>query len=733
MCFIKYQWQRFIIIVSLSVTAAVINTFFTEMLHVVKAQNYKLGGQVFVNTPFALDGFQVKAVAQSGTTYWVTPGAGWYIFHNGSLPDGMYTIHHNSPCPSNTPMTINIPAPNNRGPDIHLNCETYAMGGYIKIDGEYATRSLMMTIKSMNGSIEQRVYSYDNGFYLITNLLIAGSYTLDVQVAGCQSNGPITINIPESHPRGPDIDISCTPAPTPTNTPAPSYDLGFRPNLNGYQFDNQALFPTGSTLWDMFEQFFGRDNVRKSDGTKCQAAVNYSNEKYKNVAGGFSCVGYSVTSLISYLKTAQPNAGSFAMPYFDQLFNQPKSVDLTNPIAYYSRTQLSRAWANDWQTQIETCRTNSNGPVERIKQGLQNRQPLIVNLNSKWNSYWHALLPYRMEEVSSTEAYIYVYDSERKGEERQIHFQRSGSDWRWTYTFVGSMAPAGTPTNTNCEDIYLYPLETALRRGEPLVNFCERSTGISTVGASDTVARTGRILANLSSEGDWIVRDSSERRLGWLNGQLVSEIPNAYAIPYSLGTESLTFRSLYLPEAQYFVEVNNSSNLAVDYTIFGDGRMLKITKQLRSASSVSRIQLNSSLEQMTHYDMQNLAALTLHFDYELSTASRLATMDGINISSSEDLDTQFDGERLKISRAGGSLQYNVKFEQMGGQYLIFVSDSISLGANEAHILSPTNWGNLSNVVLEIDRGRDGTVEEKHTLENRAVHIYLPVIQQSAIP
>lgn len=730
---IKYTWRQILSITSIGIVIVCVCLLFVGMTEVAKATEHQLRGMLYTNSWVELT---ITATASDGKVYYANVGPGVYtFFKTNPLPDGIYTLHHNKDCPSNTPITINIPALNNQGPDISIQCPTYPLIGYVTEKGIPITRTYRVYVQYPNTSfIEAELYEGGRYEFSGGRALLAGVYSLRVYVEQCTTE-PVTISvtIPAPNNRGPDFDINCTLTPTPTNTPASPYDLGFRPNLNGYQFNNQALFPTGSTLWSMFEQFFGRDNVRKADGSKCQAAVSFSKNEYLNAAGGWSCFGYSITSISSYLKISQPNAGSFAIPHFDRLYDQPQSIQLTNPIAYYSRVSLSRDYGSDWQTQIDTCRTNSNGPIERIKQGIQNRQPLIVNLNVKWNSYWHALLPYRVEEVSSNEAYIYVYDSESKGEERQIHFQRSGNDWRWTYTFVGSLATAGTPQDTNCEDIYLYSVEAALRRGEPPVNFCERSTGVSTIVASDTVAKTGRMLVNLPPDGDWIVRDSNGRRLGWLNDQLVSEISNAYAIPYPLGSEPLAFRSLYLPEAEYFVEVNNSSNLAAHSTIWGDGRMLEITKQLRSASSISRIQLNSSLEHVIHYDLQNLDALTLHFDYELSTASRLATMDGINISSSEDLDTEFDGERLKISRAGGSLQYHVTFEQMGGQYLIFLSDSISLGVNETHILNPTNWENLSNVVLEIDRGRDGTIEEKRTLENRAEYIYLPVIQQDLTP
>lgn len=521
-----------------------------------------------------------------------------------------------------------------------------------------------------------------------------------------------------------------TPTSTPISTPVPNADLGFRPNPNGYQFNNQQLIPSPEKAWDMFEQFYGTGNVRKPDGTKCILAETYAQNDYRTMSNGWACYGYAASSLINYLNLPQLNAGPFAIPQSNRLYDQPQSTQLSDPIAYYARTQLTKkGWGNDeFNAHVIECRTNTLSPIERLKRGIQNRQPFALNLNTR-KGYWHAVLPYRIESISSNEAYVYVYDSERHGEERRIHFYRVENDWRWEYTFVGSLSFVGTPQNTNCEDLFFYPLDMALNRGEPLIDFCAQRTGDITDVADVISAGTGRILAHVPAKGNWVIRDTTGKRLGWIDSQLINEIPNAYEIPQSLGTEPLLNRTLYLPEAEYLVEASNLPTQIIDPIYYGDGRMLTLYERLHAPSLFSSVQINSSLTRVTLFERQNWGPFNLVFDSEFSTSSRLAAVGGNNGSDAGNVIVGFDGEQVTVSQTAGVLQYNVILEQTGTQQSIFISSPITLGNNERHTIRPTNWTNLGtyDILLEIDRGQDGVIDETRILKSAIYRIYLPII------
>ena len=504
-------------------------------------------------------------------------------------------------------------------------------------------------------------------------------------------------------------------------------DLGFRPNPNGYHFQNDQFLRTQ----EMFEQFFGTENVRHPDGSWCEAAKQFfwgthpdmpqpwKGKGYRNVADGWSCLGFSLSSLLSYLDQPQPQAGPFAIAHYEQLYRHTEPDQFTASIAYYSGVQTGKQYVDAFRARMDHCDTDPNRKIDDIEEGILNREPVIVLLNTFTEHGYHALVPYRVESVSSTETNIYVYDSEAPGEEHVIHFAHSGDEWHWTYTFVGSIAKAAGTATGRCEDIFLYPIRTSVEQGDPPVVFCESQSATSGVKALQRSDRSHRVLAQLPAEGDWVMRDNLGRRLGWVNGVLVSEIPDAFYVPQALGDVSLSYRILYLPEGEYTVELTDSPTDEFGYTLFGDGRFIEVAGHLRSPGSGVGLSITPGLDQARLFETQNLTSFTLTLDSERITESRVATVAGASLTGNGDLSVGFDGDQLMVSRGGGNLHYSPGLEKSDGQH--FASEPLTLEGNETHTVTPIDWSELgsANVVWEVDDDSDGTIDETLVLEDQA--------------
>lgn len=263
-------------------------------------------------------------------------------------------------------------------------------------------------------------------------------------------------------------------------------DLGFRPIPNGFGFPNRHFDRTGA----MFQQYFGKENVKHPDGSWCEGAVQFfygshpdiaiswKGKGYQSVARGWSCLGYSIASLLSYLDLPQPNAGPFAMPACAQLSQQRSSAQLQDAIAYYSGVQTGKQYIDSFLSREDACGSGPDEKIQKIKRGLWNGQPVVASLNTFIGYGWHAVAPYRVEQISPTETDVYVYDSEKPGVPQVIRFRGSGGDWYWEYAFVGSLSQAGAVRGA-CKDIFLFPVIAALEQGEPPVDFCGSETAES--------------------------------------------------------------------------------------------------------------------------------------------------------------------------------------------------------------------------------------------------------------
>jgi hypothetical protein len=521
---------------------------------------------------------------------------------------------------------------------------------------------------------------------------------------------------------GNESDLSNNPSAVASDAP----DLGFRPNPNGYRFENRRLWRN----WEMFEQFFGSNRVTHSDGSRCAAAERFFQDNYLHAGNRWSCLGFSLTSLLSYLDWSQPDAGPFAIDHYERLYDQQMSAQLTNPIAYYSGVQTAQQWGNQYTSWIGTCDTEPDRMIASIREGIEDENPLLLTLNTQLQgnggtTIWHTVAPYLVDELSPTNVDIYVYDSEAHGQERVVSFVDIGAGWRWEYTFLGSLGRAGR-VNGTCTDMYPYRVETSLDQGDPPTDWCQDSARMS-ANSSETTALTHRMLATLPAEGDGIVRDRFGRRLGWVDGQFISEIPDAHYVPQTLGAPSLSFRAFYVPEDEYTVVVSNSPDETFAYTLFGDGCFVEMSGHLQSAGSDASLLVDPDLKRATVIGMENLASFRLAIDNESPAESRVATLAGSPLWGTGDLEASFDGDHVTLSRAPGDVEYNLMLRKSRGQ--LFVSEPLNVESNDTHALSPVSWDDLSStsVILEIDENSDGTVDETQVLENKAKRVYLPLV------
>jgi len=506
-------------------------------------------------------------------------------------------------------------------------------------------------------------------------------------------------------------------------------DTGFRANPNGFDSANRQLYRS----WDMFRQFFGAANVQKADGTPCAVAQAYFNDNYRAVAGGWSCVGFATTSMISYLNLAQQNAGPYAMAAYPRLYEQPWSSTLSQPIAFYSGTQLTSQYAQAVAGWHQACDQEPFGLVERIRQSLVARDPLLLSIPARIGAqtYYHMVSPYNLVDISETEAHVYVYDSEAPGNNGKImRFTRNASGWQWQYTFAGSLVAGGTNTGS-CQATHAVRLSTLLQQGQPTVNWCS-STAALQISATDSAGNamqskesevgSGRMMVFLPGDGDGFIRDTSGRRLGQINGQPVSEIPDALLVPQASAPGMQTSRSYYLPAGQYTLQTSGQGAGLVDSAVFGDGRLVAVEGQLEG-SAAALLGVPSNLASANVNDPSAYASFAVTLIEDQPTASQTALVSVTQPTGSEPLALSSHGNQVLLSRAGGNLIYSLAYRDRGA--LAYISAAIAMGANEAHTLIR----NSSTVTLQIDLGRNGTIDETRTLTNQVRRVYVPSVMR----
>ncbi len=82
---------------------------------------------------------------------------------------------------------------------------------------------------------------------------------------------------------------------------------------------------------------------------------------------------------------------------------------------------------------------------------------------------------------------------------------------------------------------------------------------------------------------------------------------------------------------------------------------------------------------------------------------------------------------LDYSAAGGGI-YNLKISKLGSNGLeLFVHKVIEIYAGDSHLIDYGNWDGTGTIMLAIDSGSDGTIDESVMLENEVSMIFIPMV------
>lgn len=487
----------------------------------------------------------------------------------------------------------------------------------------------------------------------------------------------------------------------------PSWDLGFRSNPDGFQFKN---FETERS-WSMYERFFGEDETTLAEGQNRIWAQRWFEMKYAPRSG--SCTGLSAASLINFERLAQI-ASPFDMPERHPLYDHDRDSDMEEAIAYYQGIWTSKEYAeNIWREEVET-RDSPRQVYDRLRRYLSQDEPVVLILYEKeeWWGFFepggvHAVVPYRYWEPSTGEAHVYVYDSNYPGDDNRIVTFNLEED-EWTYWY-------GWPDN---------PFRDW--EGDSSYNSVD-VVPVSLAIIDATLYPEEWYLYNTQGPATPLFEDQHGRRLGFVAGTLIDEIPDAFYLwppEEAVGQGSPLY---YLPRGQqYDVRLHGIDKGTASLTMFEHHSLLAIEDVPVESSTEDNITISgdgSSLTYGTNDDHKEYSAIIAE---EFPDASRAVS---VNTSISRDDVITLglaDQETFKYANSGGPKTYDLTLEQRGrGAGEVYFS-GLAIDENETHTIKVADWNSLgvTDVTVEIDENSDGTIDETQTLETRAVVLEL---------
>ena len=348
---------------------------------------------------------------------------------------------------------------------------------------------------------------------------------------------------------------SSSPASPPIGTVA---DSGFRPPANGFPFQNYgAQLPGGAAPINLtaadVQKLFGDGVCADARLRRCdlipeaQAWLNDTNEA---MSGGH-CYGFSVLAELLWL--GQENATNFGAPK-------------TPALEVATNMTLQRQIAYDWalqtleSVQAERVTGTPNQILAKLEKVLKPHpsQTYTVTIWKRDGSGGHAVTPFEVVNKGDGLFQVLIYDNNWPDQTRAISFDTNADTWTYDAASTPDQPESVYQGDANTKTISLSP--TAPGLGTQHCPFCATEPTKGTAKVGDNTEEIS-LQGSSSEHATLIVTDPAGRRLGYINGSLVNQIPGARVEQVISGdwTDNMA-ADLFVPaDVKYTITVDGTS------------------------------------------------------------------------------------------------------------------------------------------------------------------------------
>lgn len=512
-------------------------------------------------------------------------------------------------------------------------------------------------------------------------------------------------------PEAADMATSADGAGRPT-----AADSGFRPKPNGFQFANYGVRQGITNLTPVeVRRFFGDSACAAVMNGQCvltPAAEAWMDEKNRQMGGGH-CDGFAALSLQLHRKIQSPGElGDGATNAFD--LDLDDNVKVQREIAYWWTTQTTNP-----TLAARRPRLLVNDLLDRLIDSFRGADPESYTL-SFWKSDWtggHAVTPYAVVDKGNGKVWLMVYDNNFPDVERHFEFDRNTTEWSYTASINPNAPKALYAGDDMTKTLQLVP--TGARRKPQICPFCGEvdANGPPMAGG---VAEFREL--SLIGDGSLLIADPQGRRLGWVGGKLISEIPGAYFNP--IPSDDLWADD---PEPTYLLPHDSRLTVTVDGAAMAGPSLSDVTLVAPGYTlGVEGILLDPGQK-----DTLTVAAKGNELTYRTDSADSPVLRLGVATKDADwDFAVALSGEAggqtvtLRLDLAKGRLAIVVASRDGAGAWGVEVSrlhsdgESVfSHGGNQAAMsdtlyLEYGAWkGQGTPMPLGIDRGSDGTIDQ----------------------
>jgi hypothetical protein len=474
-------------------------------------------------------------------------------------------------------------------------------------------------------------------------------------------------------------------------------DSGFRPELDGFGFENYGPGYQDLTPAEMVD-LFGPKVCASGSAASCvltPPAESWMSSANRSMRGGH-CFGFSVSALMIFEDGLDPL--QFGAPLTPQL-------GLDGNIALQGQIAETMALQSSPQVQRAMLQGPPNAVLKFLRRALERRGETwtIGMFDSPAHRAGHAVTPYGIEDRGDGQYAVLIYDNNYPGITRAIDFDTRRNAWSYEASPNPDVASYLFHGRGSVNPLILIPTGPAY--GVQPCPFCRRPGQSRAPRFFAEEAPAGleprarpepgtyeevSLIGDSINHGHLVITDGAGRRTGFVDGELVNEIPGVQVIAPLLAQN---FKEA--PEPTYQVP------LKVNFTVALDGSDLEAP----DAEAVSIVGPGYS-----------------------------AVAGNIDLQPDQRVELRLSGDGTTLSyRAGAgeaqSPQLQIGVQQPGGDYAFSVATPPLDAGSEVTTVADPDAGRLTVDAGEVeDAGRYGLVVKQlrpsgsHPAKGRSVRV-----------
>ncbi|MDD3877448.1 MAG: T9SS type A sorting domain-containing protein [Bacteroidales bacterium] len=535
----------------------------------------------------------------------------------------------------------------------------------------------------------------------------------------------------------------------------PFCDIGFRPNPNGWHFNNsstnlwphsyysqidyntdpyrygQAPFPKiyANNQWNVVQNFLFPDwklFVETFGEQSCYTVVNnipvIKNSvfnKWYNMTDnwGGSCFGFTMSSFMAWndmplFKSNYPNVDPW------NIYTEIYQI----PINYHSRRcinqlQLKQSQKVYFRYYNQNGNLSPNEALKKIKIRLldSNKDEGGLVFFNQNGGGGHIVCPYKVEidTLDPNIEYIYVYDNNQPNDTtRRVKINKVLNSWYYNLSGNAAIAQSEWGGDNAHKGMYMFLPSSTLYAPSYVDSL--KKTGLS----EDDKNLTFDIYNSTNS--NTTINDLSGNTTSFVNNVLTNNIPGAEPMFGFAGNQPPY--GYMLPESTYFVEMENFSDSLADFSLITELNSYFYSRSQALLSHHDKFQIDAN--GVKYINTDNVSK-SINVQAIANDAGNEKTFGVLNLPLNSNSNITFNiltNDKLKVKNEGIATAYDLRIQYISSSVTgLFEHASIVMDANTTHTIV-MNWNNIQNadVCIYIDNGNNGINDDTLCFSNQGV-------------